>query len=344
MANERIREENLDNPDESIHNVVSQLLQETSEQEETPAVEPEEELQEEVEAEEAEVETEVEEETEESEVETEDEEEGEEVEELYYTVKINGEEYEVTLDELQSGYQRQKDYTKKTQDLSEQRKSLEEKSAELDKAHEDFISQAQLANELLNRDLEKFKSVDWEGLKENDPTQYVQKQIEMNEIRQRQTELKQAAQQVYEHNLRAQQEQLAQHVEAQRKETLKLFPDWKDEAAAVEGQRKIVEYAKSVGYTDQELSAIVNAKDLYMLDKARQFDAIQTTKEKVVKKKAPTSRRVVKSKGAPAKGVVNQKRVEETAARAKKSGSLRDAAIALHEAREAQANKRRKRK
>ena len=58
--------------------------------------------------------------SEESEEVEEDDEEGtdnqqEEGEELLYAVNVGGEEQEVTLDELVSGYSRQSDYTKKTQ-------------------------------------------------------------------------------------------------------------------------------------------------------------------------------------------------------------------------------------
>jgi len=37
-----------------------------------------------------------------------------------YRVKVGGEEFEVTLDELRNGYQRQSDYTRKSQSLAEQ--------------------------------------------------------------------------------------------------------------------------------------------------------------------------------------------------------------------------------
>lgn len=42
-----------------------------------------------------------------------------------YTVKVNGEELEVTLEELQAGFMRQADYTRKTTDLANQRQELE---------------------------------------------------------------------------------------------------------------------------------------------------------------------------------------------------------------------------
>ena len=53
----------------------------------------------------------------------------EELQPQAYTVKVDGIEQEVTLDELQSGYSRQQDYTRKTQELSQQRKSIEEQQA-----------------------------------------------------------------------------------------------------------------------------------------------------------------------------------------------------------------------
>jgi hypothetical protein len=46
-----------------------------------------------------------------------------------YTVKVDGEEREVSLNELRDGYQRQSDYTRKTQDLAAERKRLQQAEA-----------------------------------------------------------------------------------------------------------------------------------------------------------------------------------------------------------------------
>ena len=46
-------------------------------------------------------------------------------EDLKYTIKVDGEELEVGIDELKNGYQRQADYTRKSQALAEQRKETE---------------------------------------------------------------------------------------------------------------------------------------------------------------------------------------------------------------------------
>lgn len=52
-----------------------------------------------------------------------------EVDEPMFTVKVQGEELQVTQSELLNGYSRQADYTRKAQEVAEQRKSLEEAAA-----------------------------------------------------------------------------------------------------------------------------------------------------------------------------------------------------------------------
>jgi len=48
-----------------------------------------------------------------------------------FTVNVNGIEQEVTQEELINGYSRQQDYTRKTQELSQQRKTVEEQAKEV---------------------------------------------------------------------------------------------------------------------------------------------------------------------------------------------------------------------
>lgn len=46
-----------------------------------------------------------------------------------FTVKVDGDEMQVSLEELQSGYQRQSDYTRKTQDIAAERERLQQAEA-----------------------------------------------------------------------------------------------------------------------------------------------------------------------------------------------------------------------
>ena len=103
--------------------------------EETKATSDEEVVEETKEAEEVEEEAPESEEEGQAEEETEEEVEEEELEivaeeDLKYTIKVDGKDYEVGIDELKSGYQRQADYTRKSQALAEQRKETEQIQSE----------------------------------------------------------------------------------------------------------------------------------------------------------------------------------------------------------------------
>ena len=64
--------------------------------------------------------------------EADDEEESDDGDSEEVVLKVDGEEITVTMDELKKGYSRQSDYTKKTQELAEQRKAIEEEVKTLD--------------------------------------------------------------------------------------------------------------------------------------------------------------------------------------------------------------------
>jgi hypothetical protein len=121
--------------------------------------EKEEDTQEEAEVEETEeedVEFEAEEaddDTEESEDDSEIEEDEEVVEEEQtFTIKAAGEEKEVTLDDLKKSYQLGSDYTKKTQEVAEQRKVIEQEAKaiiEARKVRDDYAQKLQAVEQFL---------------------------------------------------------------------------------------------------------------------------------------------------------------------------------------------------
>ena len=98
-----------------------------------------------------------------------DQEEDEEQEPLY-VVKIDGEEVEVPLSELQQGYSRNADYTKKTQALAEQRK-------EFDALHQDYAQRVnalnQFAYQLQQEPSIPEPEIDWERLQHSDPVEWL---------------------------------------------------------------------------------------------------------------------------------------------------------------------------
>ena len=116
----------------SVNDAINSLLTTTPETDkveegrlEAEASPPEEELESTAEDNlEAEPEAELEDESDEGEDTEVEEEEEEEEEEPLYTVTIDGEDYEVNLDELRNGYQRQQVFTRRMQEIAKEREAV----------------------------------------------------------------------------------------------------------------------------------------------------------------------------------------------------------------------------
>jgi hypothetical protein len=222
-----------------------------------------------------------------------------------YTVKIDGEEVAVTLEELQSGYSRQQDYTRKTQELAQQRKAIEQAQQEL--AQRDAIYaqllpklEAQLSGELANEP-------DWNRLYEDDPVGYVREKQLWDEKKEKLKATQAEQQRLQQENAQKQQEQLAKFVEYGQQKLLEIVPEWKNPEIAQQEKLAIREYGiNTLGYTPQEMDSIYDYRALLGLRNAwLNNKTVEATKKKPTEKAParvarPGSTRKVKSV-APAK-------------------------------------------
>ena len=117
---------------------------------------------------------------------------------------VNVTEEEVTLDELMKGYSRQSDYTKKTQDLSTERKQMEEMQRQYNSEISQIQAEREQYVESLNQiiansstGLDKFDNVDWASLRDSDPIEYVTKKEEFREQQEKVQALQQEQHQEY---------------------------------------------------------------------------------------------------------------------------------------------------
>lgn len=296
---------------------------------ENQEIEAAEEVSEEVENEEVEAETEVEVEAEADEDFEEDIEESEreqtEVEEepqpLAFTVKVDGIEQEVTLDELQNGYSRQQDYTRKTQELSQQRKSFETQQAEL--AKKDAIY-AQLLPQLeasLNGELAN--EPDWNALYESDPIAYVREKDIWEDKKNKLEAARIESGRLQQEALQTQQEELAKFVEYGNQQLNEKIPEWTDAEVSQKEKAAISNYAmKELGFTPQEIGQVYDYRVLLGLR-----DGMLYRKQLEASKKKPTQKAVSRvarpgTSNAP-KTTAPAKKARQTLA---KTGKVQDAA------------------
>ena len=153
--------------------------------------------------------------TDESEESEEQEAKDEEIEETaLYTVRVNGEDVEVTEDELVRGYSRQSDYTKKTQELAEYRKQLDggaqylqNEVAQTQAARQEYVNAMSLAIESNFSIAKQFENTDWERLKVEDREEYLTKRDEYREVQDKIRDLQGKQGQAYEQQNREMQAQ-----------------------------------------------------------------------------------------------------------------------------------------
>jgi hypothetical protein len=241
-----------------------------------------------------------------------------------FTVKVDGKEVEVTLDELQKGYSRTQDYTRKTQQVAEMRKQTE---AELTAIRAEREQYAQLLGALS----EQVKSaaepqIDWDRLYQEDPIEYVRQREVMRENREKAAAIQAEQQRLSEIAQQEQMQQLQAHKAKESQALLEAIPSWKDAAKAKAEKAMLVEFGQKMGFTPQELGNIYDHRVVLALRKAALYDQMQAKRQGI----KPVTNNGPKPAKPGAAGRVSQM---SDAARAKqrlaKTGRVDDAASAI---------------
>ena len=261
-----------------------------------------------------------------------EEEETEEVEaaepELYKVI-IDGEEVEVSLDELQKGYSRQSDYTRKTQQLAQQRKeaeALQQDYAQRVQQLNQFAQQIQQQPDIPEPQWTSDPQA-WERLRHEDPVQFV---LEKDAARDRQLarqERQQQMQYLQSEQQQLQQQQFAQHLDTQRQQLNELIPAWSDKETAKAEKAELRKWASDAyGLTEQDLSQAYDARLVKILYDA--WTANKTTSQaKESLKRSPES--TVRTAPKMGRNFVptdqNASRLKKSMQTLKKTGRTQDA-------------------
>ncbi|QEG09209.1 hypothetical protein CPT_Phriendly_057 [Vibrio phage Phriendly] len=302
---------------------------EESEAEETEAEEVEEELEEE-DTEDEEVSEEEDEESETDEEEA-DETEEESTESEVFLVKVDGEEQEVTGDELVAGYQRQQDYTRKTQEVANERKRLQEHYGELEAEREKYSTALDQIIQEESKALEKYNEVDWAKLKSEDPNQFLILQYEMNEARTALQSKMDSRKQAIEQATQEKALRDADYLKAQQARASEIVEGWGGENhdQLVAGLK---EQTAKLGFDDSDQDLLKHAIVIKLLQKAKEYDDYKSSQDKVVEKKLKRKvPKVVKSgKSATGKTQTSEdKKYKESMARLRKTGNIKDSVDAF---------------
>lgn len=235
-------------------------------------------------------------------------------------IEIDGEAYEVNLTELKTGYLRQEEFTKRVTELEQKAVEFQEQVSEREVELQRELEMAQV---ILAGDLSKYDQIDWARLKTEDPTNYQKLRLEAIDAKESLQGLQNRRNQIQSLHEEAQKIKQAVHVKSQIELATKLMPEFKD-ATFRDG---LINYGKDIGYTEDELYSMTDARQLLLLNQARLYAEGQVRRKEAVAKKATKELPPVVKAGAPkAKGSESKQAIKLASARFAKDHSVESAA------------------
>ena len=240
-------------------------------------------------------------------------------EEPSYTVKVDGSEMEVTLDELLRGYQREADYTRKTSELSLEKSRhndmMQQSQSEINQKLSKLTELTSAAQQELQTE---YSNIDFEKLYEDDPVEAARLEHKM---RKRAENLQQIQRETQENQMN----EFQRYIQEQQAKVATLIPEFADPAKASRMKSDMRTYLTKLGYNDKEIASVYDSRQVMLIKDAMAFDKLKKSNVRVTKKvaKAP---KVLKPGVAKTKAEQASKQRRDKLNRLKKTGGVRDAA------------------
>ena len=252
----------------------------------------------------------------------EDVDEDEAEDEQQFTVKVDGKDVAVSLDELQKGYSRTEDYTRKTQALAQERKTAQ---AELEQVRTERAQYAQLLGALQEQLQQSQQPLDMDRLREEDPIEWVRQREMQRENNEKMLAIQSEQQRVNQAEQVVKQQQMQAFLQSQKEQLLTVVPQLSDPKFAQAEKGRWIEAGKSIGFSEQELNGINDHRVLLALKTIADYNGMVAKRKQVSsdKPKAKTVRPGV----APRKN--QSSAVKQAQQRLARSGNAKDAASLL---------------
>ena len=236
------------------------------------------------------------------------------------TIEIDGKPTELTKKEIEAGYLRQADYTRKTQMVAEERRRVSEIEQE---AAQQLQIYAQLLPVMQERIKASLPTPPDPALIDVNPAAYLKAKEEYERVvgdlqasqseMQRLNEMRQAEQAQY----------LQAFVAENASKLPELVPEWSDKKAYERDRPKVRDYLKGKGFSDDEINQAYDARLVAIAADGMRYRELLKSKPR---ENAPLEK-ALRPAAPPSKPMTQQTRNQlDARKRLAKSGSLRDAA------------------
>ena len=203
-------------------------------------------------------------------------------------VKVDGVEGEATLKDVIKSYQLERTLHERLSAQAEERKAFEAQLTQLNTTLNERLEEASSTVEAVEMLMaEEYQSVDWEDLKESDPTEYMLKQQEIRDkysrVQQRKAEIAQARAEDQKKQQEEVQTRYRDYLNQQKQLLLEKVPEWSDEKQLKTDLAAVQDYMRSMGATDAEISQIRDHRVFLMALKAMRYDQVNAKAEPKMK-------------------------------------------------------------
>ena len=236
------------------------------------------------------------------------------------TVKVDGEEVAVTLEDLKRSYSGQGKIQKGMQEAAEALKQADAMRMQLNQALQQLNEQYQQYQQT------GFKRPPQEPsreLFESDPIGYMDAKLRYDEDMKSYQAEQQQFQQQQQYLARQQQEQMQQRMADEVEKLKQRIPDLADPQRAAKFRDDLVQYGSQYGYSNEELGSITDSRAIEVLADAMKWRKSQA-KRTQAERKVSNARPVTKPK-ARVKDNPKAKQARQAKSSLKKTGSVEDA-------------------
>lgn len=204
----------------------------------------------------------------------EDEETKEEEEPQTFTVKVDGKEVTVTLDELQQGYSRTQDYTRKTQQIAEVRKQVEQESQAIRAERAQYAQLLGALEQQVQQAAEP--QIDWDRLYQEDPIEWVRQKELVRENQTKYAAIQSEQQRLAEISRQEQAQSMQAFLAQEQDKLMEVLPEWKDPAKAKAEKALLIEFGQKAGFQPEELKNIFDHRVVNVLRKAALYEQMMS--------------------------------------------------------------------
>ena len=195
-----------------------------------------------------------------------------------YTVKVDGQETEVSLEDLKQGYSGQKYVQKGMQETADMKKEV---ATVYEALKQERQAIANLHQSLQNGNIATPPEKPTKEMFDADPIGYMQKNIEFEEQMGKYNEQMAQLQQVSQQNSVASENAYKAYLQEQMQILQKEIPDFADQKKGQQLREKLVSTGTNhYGYTNEEIAGITDARAIKVLHDAQKYQDIISGKSK----------------------------------------------------------------